>query len=282
MGIGGGVEAAEVADAGSVATSGVAGLLLDAKSVTEKIPGTPEHLRPETSAPSKQAFSEPLEGSLGGLGASLSDALDDGAAALETLRDTALPTARLFDFQEAADFAGRVEELARSIEYLQIVAAQAVERTREEAKHARTVPALGGTTGWRTGWTEDDAPAGTSPLTAGPYTTSNTNSSGSTGADAGSGAGTGVGTGPGAGGVGAGAGTDVAGVPAQGSVLDDGYRNAAEFLRARLRIEIREARRRLSQAAALLPTTTLTELVNTFVYEGSGFSPSRVRCVRGM
>ncbi|WP_217377018.1 DUF222 domain-containing protein, partial [Paenarthrobacter ureafaciens] len=40
--------------------------------------------------------------------------------------------------------------------------------------------------------------------------------------------------------------------------LDDGYRNAAEFLRARLRIDIREARRRLTQAALLLPGTTLT------------------------
>ncbi|WP_318260937.1 HNH endonuclease signature motif containing protein [Paenarthrobacter ureafaciens] len=43
-----------------------------------------------------------------------------------------------------------------------------------------------------------------------------------------------------------------------GSVLDDGYRNAAEFLRARLRIDIREARRRLTQAALLLPGTSLT------------------------
>ncbi|WP_308292729.1 HNH endonuclease signature motif containing protein [Paenarthrobacter ureafaciens] len=41
-------------------------------------------------------------------------------------------------------------------------------------------------------------------------------------------------------------------------MLDDGYRNAAEFLRARLRIDIREARRRLTQAALLLPGTTLT------------------------
>ncbi|MFP5018932.1 HNH endonuclease, partial [Paenarthrobacter ureafaciens] len=47
-------------------------------------------------------------------------------------------------------------------------------------------------------------------------------------------------------------------VAGAGSVLDDGYRNAAEFLRARLRIDIREARRRLTQAALLLPGTTLT------------------------
>ncbi|MFJ4071310.1 hypothetical protein ACIPV6_11980, partial [Paenarthrobacter sp. NPDC089988] len=150
MGIGGGVEAAEVADAGSGATSGVAGLLLDAKSATEKIPGNPEHLRPGTSAPSARAVSEPLEDSWGGPGSSLSDVLDDGAAALESLRDSALPAAGLFGFGEAADFAGRVEELARTIEYLQIVAAQAVERTREEAKHAGTAAAGSrGITGWR-------------------------------------------------------------------------------------------------------------------------------------
>ncbi|NWL31293.1 HNH endonuclease, partial [Paenarthrobacter nitroguajacolicus] len=39
------------------------------------------------------------------------------------------------------------------------------------------------------------------------------------------------------------------------SPLDDGYRNAAEFLRARLRISIGEARRRLALAADVLPQT---------------------------
>ncbi|NWL10208.1 HNH endonuclease, partial [Paenarthrobacter nitroguajacolicus] len=44
---------------------------------------------------------------------------------------------------------------------------------------------------------------------------------------------------------------------AAGSVspLDDGYRNAAEFLRARLRISIGEARRRLALAPDVLPQT---------------------------
>ncbi|MDI2035686.1 hypothetical protein PJL15_02818 [Paenarthrobacter nitroguajacolicus] len=40
-----------------------------------------------------------------------------------------------------------------------------------------------------------------------------------------------------------------------GSVLDDGYRNAAEFLRARLRIGIGEARRRLALTPDVLPQT---------------------------
>ncbi len=40
---------------------------------------------------------------------------------------------------------------------------------------------------------------------------------------------------------------------AKASVLDDGYRNAAEFLRARLRIGIGEAKRRLALAPDVLP-----------------------------
>ncbi|MFJ4028494.1 hypothetical protein ACIPWF_14055, partial [Paenarthrobacter sp. NPDC089989] len=143
--------------AGSGAIPGVAGLLLDAKGVTKKMPGDPAQLLQGRSTPSPGDSYEPLDDALGalgalggGLGASLSDVLDDGATALETLRATALPAAGLFDFGEAADFAGRVEELARTIEYLQIVAAQAVERTREEAKHAGTAAAGSrGITGWR-------------------------------------------------------------------------------------------------------------------------------------
>ncbi|MFS2091361.1 HNH endonuclease, partial [Paenarthrobacter nicotinovorans] len=43
-----------------------------------------------------------------------------------------------------------------------------------------------------------------------------------------------------------------------GSVSDDGYRNAAEFLRARLRIGIGEARRRLALANDVLPGAGIT------------------------
>ncbi|MEJ1116862.1 DUF222 domain-containing protein, partial [Paenarthrobacter sp. CCNWLY172] len=42
------------------------------------------------------------------------------------------------------------------------------------------------------------------------------------------------------------------------SVLDDGYRNAAQFLRARLRIGIGEAKRRLALAPDVLPQTGIT------------------------
>ncbi|MEQ4520961.1 DUF222 domain-containing protein [Pseudarthrobacter sp. B907] len=63
---------------------------------------------------------------------------------LEQLRGfcaTAVGDAALMDFGEAAEFAGRVEEISRAAEYLQLVAAGAVERTRREAA-ADGAPAL--------------------------------------------------------------------------------------------------------------------------------------------
>uniref|UniRef100_UPI001E5A6F8D DUF222 domain-containing protein n=1 Tax=Paenarthrobacter nicotinovorans TaxID=29320 RepID=UPI001E5A6F8D len=150
--------------------------------------------------------------------------LDDASEALVELGSSVAADTRLFGFGEAADFAGRVEDLSRQLEYVQVVAAQAVERTRTEAQ--RAVPAqqpgqspASGAQEWRTGWTE---PAG--------------ESEGGVGGDS---------------------------VPAAadgggGSVLDDGYRNAAEFLRARLRIGIGEARRRLALATDVLPGAGIT------------------------
>ena len=133
-------------------------------------------------------------------------ALDQALAAMDALRSTALSEARVFGFRDAADFAATVEEISRTVEFLQLVAAGAVERTRSEAQAARQQsPAPG----WRTGWTESTAAeADTAACVA-------------EAADGG----------------------------------DDGYRNAAEFLRARLRIGIGEARRRLTLAAGVLPQT---------------------------
>ncbi len=91
------------------------------------------------------------------------------------MRQDAAGLARGFGLAEAADFAARIEEISRSLEYLKIIAAHAVARTRDEA----------------------------------------------------------------------------------GSSLNDGYRNASEFLRARLRIGIHEARGRLTLAPFLLPQTGL-------------------------
>ncbi|MFK4641038.1 hypothetical protein ABIA52_003927 [Paenarthrobacter histidinolovorans] len=131
----------------------------------------------------------------------------------------------MFGFGDAAEFAGRVEEISRQLEYVQVVAAQAVERTRREAQARQS--GASGAQEWRTGWTE---PAG--------------------GAGGGAGAVTG-------GGSVAGADSAVA-AGAGGSVLDDGYRNAAEFLRARLRISISEARRRLALTTDVLPAIGIT------------------------
>ncbi|MDI2034316.1 HNH endonuclease signature motif containing protein [Paenarthrobacter nitroguajacolicus] len=147
-----------------------------------------------------EGVAAPLSGfALGSLGA---DSLEDGAAALDCVRASALRQASMFDVGEAAAFAGTVEDIARTVEYLQIVAAQAVERTRGEC-------ASGKAPAWRAGWTErEDAAQGGGASTA--------------------------------------------------AVLDDGYRNAAEFLRASLRITIKDARSRLALASTVLPGTGMT------------------------
>ncbi|WP_461189278.1 HNH endonuclease signature motif containing protein [Arthrobacter sp. Z4-13] len=156
------------------------------------------------------------------------------------------------DYVEAADFAGQVEELSRGVEYLQILAAGVVDRTRARAiADAGTARACRSRTGknWVTGWDngvetldETDAAwpegAAASGSTASGPTTSGSVTSGSVGS-------------------GTGAWTDrqdrVVTSPA-----DDGCANTAEFLRQRLRIGKSEAHRRLALAADILPATTLT------------------------
>ena len=122
--------------------------------------------------------------------------LENCISGLDSARSTAAVEGRLMDFTEAAAFAGTVEEISRSLEYLQVVAAHAVARTRHEAEQMKPSRAAG---------------PGSQAAKAQEY----------------------------------------GGKPA--SLLDDGYRNAAEFLRARLRIGISEARRRLALASELLP-----------------------------
>ena len=86
----------------------------------------------------------------------LEAALLEGAAAADALRSMAAGEVRLLGFVEAADFADRVEEISRSLEYVQIVAAQAVERARSEAQHAGpgSSAAAPAAAEWRTGWTD--------------------------------------------------------------------------------------------------------------------------------
>ncbi|MDO6146885.1 hypothetical protein LDP00_06310, partial [Paenarthrobacter aurescens] len=87
-----------------------------AKATVQRIQ-RPHGLRPEPVAVS---------------GLELGELLEDAAALLDSARLSVPDEVRLLGFVEAADFAGRVEEMSRSVEYLQVVAAQAVERTRRE------------------------------------------------------------------------------------------------------------------------------------------------------
>ena len=204
-----------------------------------------------------------------GAGNGAGNAADAALALLRASAPAAAAEAALFGLAEAADFAGRVEDLSRTVEYFQLIAAAAVDRTRKESAASAPRPAEAGwgaepaaPGGWLTGWTQDpDAAAGTGPDggtdgRSDVWTNGrsdgwiDTGSDGCTvtGSDTGSGGGTGLGGGP--------AVPAAPSAPAalQGGVAaDDGFRNATEFLRARLRISAPEARRRLRLAAELLP-----------------------------
>ncbi|WP_457948584.1 DUF222 domain-containing protein [Pseudarthrobacter sp. alpha12b] len=142
-------------------------------------------------------------------------------------------------YVEAADFADGVEELVRTAEYLQILSAGAVDRTRTEAisDTATTKTRAGRSRGWTTGWDAN----GVETLNATPAIGALNHTGAPNETDA-----------------------DCPALPAQPdppvvtSPADDGCRNTAEFLRLRLRIPIREARRRLTLAQQVLPGTTLT------------------------
>ncbi len=160
-----------------------------------------------------------------------------GAVAGSVQEDSAL-----FDVFEASDFAARVEELSRVVDFLQLVAAAAVDRTRRAATQTQKAPAGWGTdpgrgtaAGWATGWTHEpwcDPDDGAVAVTGEePESVSGADPSDATAA-----------------------------ARAAAAVVDDGYRNPAEFLRARLRISIAEAKRRLALAAEVLPRTGLAGL----------------------
>ncbi|BCW04905.1 HNH endonuclease signature motif containing protein [Arthrobacter sp. NtRootA1] len=206
-----------------------------------------------------------IDGSLGLEGArGIEGALADSVEALEGLRSCTVAGALSFGFAEAAGFAGRVEEISRTVEYLQVIAAHAVERTRTQAQQARPSSAAG--TGWQTGWTDPAttdcgttdpaAPApGPNPATA-PATAAGSaavGGSAAAGFDAAGGFATAAGFDAAGGSTPAGFGGVAAADAA--AVADDGYRDAAQFLRARLRIGISEARRRLALASEVLPRT---------------------------
>ncbi|MEC5181754.1 hypothetical protein RCH07_003123, partial [Arthrobacter sp. CG_A4] len=80
--------------------------------------------------------------------------VDSALAVLRDVASTAVADAGGWGFRTAADFAGQVEELSRTVEYLQLVASAAVDRTRKQPASA-----VKGTTSWTTGWR--DTPADT-------------------------------------------------------------------------------------------------------------------------
>ena len=69
-------------------------------------------------------------------GAAGMEGVDAALALLREVGLTAAADAALWDFREASDFAGTVEEVSRVMEYLQLVAAGAVDRTRKQATAA--------------------------------------------------------------------------------------------------------------------------------------------------
>jgi hypothetical protein len=66
----------------------------------------------------------PLQGSI--------PALDNTLSSLRNFADTAVDDVALFGSRQAADFARQVEELSRTIDYLQVIAAGLVERVRRQ------------------------------------------------------------------------------------------------------------------------------------------------------
>ncbi|MET3173122.1 UNVERIFIED_ORG: hypothetical protein ABIB52_000950 [Arthrobacter sp. UYCu721] len=131
-------------------------------------------------------------------------------------------TLAMAGYVDAADFAGLVEDLSRTVDYLQILAAGAVDRTRTRAITAATTTRT--TRSWITGW-HNGAETLNETDALWPATTT--------------------------------AGTTC---PVRRSPADDGCKNTAEFLRLRLRIGIgrSEAHRRVHLAHNILPAITLT------------------------
>ncbi|WP_461173661.1 DUF222 domain-containing protein [Arthrobacter sp. Z1-9] len=183
------------------------------------------------------------------------------------------------DYVEAADYAGHVEDLSRSVEYLQILSAGTVDRTRTHAIAAANAARAGRSragkswvTGWDNGaetpnetdaaWPEEPAPSDLTAVgsEASGSTTSYTVASSSVA--------TGSITSYAVASDTAASCSEADGVrsPIESdrpgrvvtSPADDGCANTAEFLRLRLRIGKSEAHRRLALAADILPTTTLT------------------------
>lgn len=168
-----------------------------------------------------------------------SDCLERCLVLLEAAVEAAPGELAVAGFRDAADFAGRAEEISRRVEHVQLLAAAAVDRTRTEAINAAGPASKAA--GWTTGWGDGTAVTDTANSAAG---------FNSDGAAVRTVAGTSAAAGSAA--------ASVSGSAAAVSPASDGSRNTAGFLRTRLRISAGEARRRLALASAVLPRTGIT------------------------
>ncbi|HEX9229754.1 MAG TPA: DUF222 domain-containing protein, partial [Arthrobacter sp.] len=184
-------------------------------------------------------------GSSGAESVSVVEGLDAALALLRDAGSRVAGEAASWKFQEAADFAGKVEEISRATEFLQVAAAGAVDRARKGAAAAPKPSTAGWTTGWRDDTAYGTPAASESASRSGPGTVAADVDNPSAGAGAAS---------TGAAGTAAGSAAE-AGAAAAGVVVvvNDGYRNTTDFLRDRLRISTAESHRRLSLAGDLLP-----------------------------
>jgi hypothetical protein len=83
--------------------------------------------------------------------------LQASLALLDSATSSAPEELAAANFLQAADFAELTEELSRRVEYLQLLAAAAVDRTRTEAINAAGKASRAG--GWTTGWGNEPEPA---------------------------------------------------------------------------------------------------------------------------
>jgi hypothetical protein len=187
-----------------------------------------QNVRPPRQSSPMDGFGDQLAGNSGDTAVLAADAcLAAAIAAVNTAAAAAPGTLAMTGYVEAADFAGLVglvEDLSRTVDYLQILAAGAVDRTRTQAitAAATTRTSRSWTSGWDNGTVnETDAawPAGTSGTATGTATIN---------------------------------------CPVPRSPADDGCKNTAEFLRLRLRIGRSEGHRRIHLAHTILPAITLT------------------------
>ncbi|MBO1266675.1 HNH endonuclease signature motif containing protein [Arthrobacter cavernae] len=163
----------------------------------------------------------------------LKGALDSMLAELQTIADSAADDVARLGLQDSAALASRLEELSRTLGYLQIVAAGQLDRVRSEAPAA----AAGRVPGWTTGWGSgeqprlEEAPASADPTAPSGMVSTTVSTVASTTAYSPS--------------------SSVTSSAAREFAQE--FRNTGEYLRSLLRISAAEASRRLDLAAAVLP-----------------------------